>query len=95
MQIDDKLISFLEESSFLSFSDDEKKLLVEDMKKILKGMSRLGELNTDGVYERSQPFDYVNSFREDETRPSFDRALILQNAPARNDETFIAPKTLE
>jgi aspartyl-tRNA(Asn)/glutamyl-tRNA(Gln) amidotransferase subunit C len=58
-------------------------------------MARLGELNTDGVVERSHPFDNVNVFRDDEARPSFDRELILQNAPVRNDEMFIAPKTVD
>ena len=48
-----------------------------------------------GVVERSHPFDNVNDFRDDEVRPSFDRALILQNAPFRNDEMIIAPKTVE
>ena len=58
-------------------------------------MARLDELDTAGVPERSHPFDDVNSFREDEVKPSFDRELILQNAPDRDDETFIAPKTVE
>ena len=65
------------------------------MREILGYMARLGELNTDGVIERSHPFDNVNAFRDDEDRASFDRELILKNAPARNNEFFIAPKTVE
>jgi Asp-tRNA(Asn)/Glu-tRNA(Gln) amidotransferase C subunit len=37
----------------------------------------------------------VNDFRDDIALPSYDRALILENAPVKNDETFIAPKTVE
>jgi len=95
MQIDDKLLSYLEDLSCLTFSDNEKTKLAKDLQEILEYMARLGELNTNGVVERSHPFDNVNDFREDTARPSFDRALILQNAPIKSDETIIAPKTVE
>lgn len=95
MKIDDTLITYLEGLSCLTLSDDEKDRLKGDLDKILSGMARLGELDTSGVPERSHPFDHVNAFREDETDASFDRELILKNAPDRNDEMFIAPKTVE
>jgi len=95
MQIDDNLIDYLEKLSCLTFSDEEKSRLSGDLKKILDYMERLGELDTEGVLERSHPFDNNNSFRDDEVFPSFDRELILKNAPLRNDEMFIAPKTVE
>ena len=95
MQVDDSLIAYLEDLSCLAFSDDEKKRIAGDLEKILNAMDRLNELNTDGVSERSHPFDNVNAFREDEVRASYDRELILKNAPERNDEMIIAPKTVE
>lgn len=95
MQIDDKLLAYLEDLSCLTLSADEKTKLTHDLQEILDYMARLGELNTDGVVERSHPFDNVNVFRDDAVRPSFDRALILKNAPVRNDEMIIAPKTVE
>ena len=95
MQVDDKLIAYLEDLSYLTFSDDEKNRIAGDLGKILNAFESLSELNTDGVVERSHPFDNVNAFREDEVRASFDRKLILKNAPGRNDEMFIAPRTVE
>ena len=95
MQIDDKLLAYLEDLSCLTLSDNEKLRLKKDLREILDYMARLGELDTNGVLERSHPFDTVNVFRDDQARPSFDRALILQNAPIKNDEFFIAPKTVE
>jgi aspartyl/glutamyl-tRNA(Asn/Gln) amidotransferase C subunit len=95
MQIDDELLEYLEDLSCLTISGDEKIRLKKDMREILDYMARLGELNTDGVLERSHPFDNVNVFRDDSPRPSFDRALILKNAPVRNGEFFIAPKTIK
>ena len=95
MHIDDTLVAYLEDLSCLTLSEGEKSRLRGDLQEILDYMARLSELNTEGVPERSHPFDNVNVFRDDETMPSFDRALILKNAPARNEEMFIAPKTVD
>jgi aspartyl/glutamyl-tRNA(Asn/Gln) amidotransferase C subunit len=95
MQIDDKLLEYLEDLSCLTLSADEKTRLTHDLQEILDYMARLGELDTDGVIERSHPFDNVNVFRDDEVHPSFDRTLILKNALVRNDQMIIAPKTVE
>jgi len=95
MQIDDKLISYLEDLSYLTLSNDEKIRLKCDLEEILGGMARIGDLDTGNVPERSHPFDSVNAFRDDEVHASYDRELILTNAPDRNDEMFIVPKTVE
>ena len=95
MQIDSSLIAYLEDLSCLTISDEEKLRLSAELEDILKSMSRLSELNTDGVSGRSHPFDDVNDFRADEVQDSFDRELILQNAPKRSDEFIIAPRTVE
>ena len=95
MQIDEKLISYLEDLSCLTLSDEEKQRLTGELEKILNGIARLGEQNTENVPERSHPFDNVNAFRNDEIQASFDRTFILRNAPNRNDLMFIAPKTVD
>ena len=95
MKIDDKLIVYLEDLSYLTLSGEERIRLAGDLEKILGYIARLGEVDTEGVPECSHPFDDVNVFRKDEVRPSYARALILQNAPLKNDEMFIAPKTVE
>jgi len=94
MQIDGKLITYLEDLSYLTLADDEKRRLTKDLEEILSGMARLGELDTDDVPERSHPFDDVNAFRDDVATPSVERGLILRNAPNGDDETFVAPKTV-
>ena len=95
MIIDDKLISYLEDLSCLTLSSVEKDQLSGDLEKILNYMKRLEELDTSGILEQSHPFDNGNAFRDDISKASFDRELILKNAPNRNDETFIVPKTVE
>jgi len=91
MQIDDNLITYLEDLSCLTLSDTEKTRLTGDLQKILDYMAHLGELDTTDVSERSHPFDHVNAFRDDEVRPSINRDMILKNAPVKNDEMIIAP----
>ena len=94
MTVDDKLITYLEDLSCLALTDDEKKRLKGDLNSILNSMAKLSELDTSGVDERSHPFDNTISFREDEVQASFDRELLLGNAPERNAEMFAAPKTV-
>ena len=95
MQIDEKLIAYLEDLSCLTLSEAEKRRLTGDMDDILGGMAKLGELDTANVPERSHPFDNVNFFRDDVAQASFDRVLILKNAPEKTGEMFIAPMTVE
>ena len=95
MKINETLIAYLEDLAYLTLSDDEKNRLKADLSEILNGMARLDELDTCGVPERSHPFDNVNAFRDDEARASYERELILKNAPERNEEMFIVPKTFD
>ena len=95
MRIDENLITYLEELSCLSLSEEEKQRLKGDLGDILGGMACLSGVDTQGVPERSHPFDNVNAFREDIVQASFDRELILRNAPTRDDRMFLAPKTVE
>jgi len=95
MRIDRELIAYLEELSYLTLSTEEKERITGDLQEILSDMAKLEQLDTTGVSERSHPFDNVNSFRDDEVENSFDRALILQNAPRKTGEMLIAPSAVE
>ena len=94
MHIDEKLITYLENLSCLPLPENEKKRLAGDLMDILNGMERLGELDTEHAPECTHPFGKVNAFRDDEMRASFERELILKNAPDMNAALFIAPKTV-
>ena len=90
MQISDELIAYLEDLSRLSLTDDEKTRLKGDLAQIIGHMALINELDTENVPETGH-LPRVNVFREDEARPSLDRELILQNAPRRTEEMFVAP----
>ena len=95
MQINADLISYLEDLSYLTLAEEEKHRLTGDLIDIINGMAQLENLNTENIPACSHPFDNVNAFRDDEVAASFDRELILKNAPNRSNEMFIAPKTVE
>ena len=95
MTIDDKLITYLENLSCIKLTDEERRRMPGDLSKILGYIAHLGELDTENVRELSHSFDNVNVFRDDIVKASFDRELILKNAPSRTDEMFVAPKTVE
>jgi len=95
MQVDDKLIAHLEEISCLLLSQSERNCIKTELQEILDSMTQFRELNTEGTQEYRSEGNCVNVFRDDEVQPSFDRELILKNAPAKNDEMFIVPKTVD
>jgi len=95
MIIDDKIITYLEDLSNLSLSGDEKKQFKNDLSKILESFECVKKVDTKGVVPSVHPFGEFNNLREDIVTPSVDRDILLKNASNRDEETFIAPKTME
>jgi len=93
VQINDKLISYLEELSCLTLTEAEKQRVSDDLEKILGGMGKLNELETGDTDQHNTAHE--NVMRDDVVRPSLERELILKNAPNRNEKMFVAPKTVE
>ena len=50
---------------------------------------------TADIEPMSHVFPVKNVLREDVAEPSMDRAALLANAPAPDDETFLTPKSVE
>ncbi len=78
----------------LSFSDEEKITLLDQLNDILRYMEQLNRLDTSDVEPLSHVIELSNVFREDVMRPSSPREEILKNAPARTDEFFKVPKVI-
>ena len=90
MDIDEGLICYLEELSCLKLTESEFERIGGDLSKIIGYVDRLKELDTEGVTARSHPFCHVNALRDDVLKASFDRELILKNAPDKNSGMFVA-----
>ena len=97
MVIDEKLINYLEDLSFITLSSEERTRICADLENILAGMELLSKLDTSSVGDQSfsTSGSFLTELRKDEVMPSFPRSEILKNAPQANGETFLVPKTVE
>jgi aspartyl-tRNA(Asn)/glutamyl-tRNA(Gln) amidotransferase subunit C len=95
MKVNQDLVTYLEELSYLSFSESEKVNLAGELETILSHLQVISSLDTADVPEGISPLNITNILRADEVIPSCDREQILANAPERNDTAIIAPRIME
>ena len=75
-------------------SEEEKENAKKDMEEMLDYIDKLGELDTSSVEPLSHVFPVHNVFREDEVNEHDGRENTLANAPERNGDSFVVPKTI-
>ncbi len=73
MEINDELITYLEDLSRLKLSEEEEEKAKVDLGKILNYIDKLNELDTTDVEAMSHPFAFTNNFRDDILTVSCDR----------------------
>ncbi len=95
MKITSELVDYISELSRLKLPEEEKEKVAGELERIIGYMDALNALDTTGVEPLSHVFPVKNVFREDEVRPSFDRAELLKCAPSADGETYLVPKTVE
>ena len=66
----------------------------KDMQNIVSFAEQIQEVNTDHVSESAFALDAYNVFRKDEVKSSFDRELLMQNAPSSNGVQFQLPPVI-
>jgi aspartyl-tRNA(Asn)/glutamyl-tRNA(Gln) amidotransferase subunit C len=91
MKIDRDEARRVAELAHLEIDDSGLDRMASEMTKILTYIDQLREVDVEGFEERDAT---VTPFREDEPRPSLDRALIERNAPAWRDGLFVVPKVI-
>ncbi|HIU35078.1 MAG TPA: Asp-tRNA(Asn)/Glu-tRNA(Gln) amidotransferase subunit GatC [Candidatus Fimenecus excrementigallinarum] len=95
MQIDEKLVQYLERLGRIELSADERAACEQDLQKILDYIDTLEQLDTEGVEPASHSFPVANVVREDEVTNTARQGEMLQNAPDSRDGSFAVPKTVE
>jgi aspartyl-tRNA(Asn)/glutamyl-tRNA(Gln) amidotransferase subunit C len=78
----------------LSFSEEEKVRLTEQLNTILAYMEELNTMDTSAVEPLAHVIELQNVFREDTLKPCLSREEALQNAPAKTEEFFRVPKVI-
>lgn len=79
----------------LKLSEEEADMLVHDMESIIGFASKLNELDTEGVVPTAHAIPMNNAFREDVVKPSYDREVMLKNAPESDEIGYTVPKVVE
>ncbi|MBE7024989.1 MAG: Asp-tRNA(Asn)/Glu-tRNA(Gln) amidotransferase subunit GatC [Ruminococcaceae bacterium] len=87
-------VEHLAKLSKLALSEEEKERLTGEMQSILSFADKLSTLET-AADPTMFAADGQNVFRRDEIKPSLPTAAILQNAPEKDMECFVVPKTVE
>lgn len=79
----------------LGLSDDELEAYKAQLGLILEHAARVQSLDVEPGVEAAHPLGLENAFREDEVRPSLDRALVLSQAPEADEGQFVVPPAME
>jgi aspartyl-tRNA(Asn)/glutamyl-tRNA(Gln) amidotransferase subunit C len=61
---------------------------------ILDYVDKLAEVDTENVPATAHAIDLTNAFREDVVRPHLSNDEALDNAPSREDGSFIVPRVI-
>ena len=93
--ISDETIEYVGILAKLELSSEDRENAKKDMAGMLDYIDKLGELDTTGVEPMSHIFPVNNVMREDVVTNGDGSRATLQNAPERNDEAFIVPKTVD
>lgn len=81
--------------SRLEFTDEELEKYTKDLDNIVNFANTLTEIDVTGVKPTNHILDIKNVFRKDEVKPSYDRDLILKNAPTKAGGCVSVPKVVE
>ena len=95
MQIDENLISRLENLARLQLSSDEREKIQNDMNEILKMVGKLDELDTKDVEPLVYINEEINSLRNDEVKHQVKNEDALKNAPDKDNQHFKVPKVID
>ena len=96
MKIDKSTVDRLAKLSKLEFSEEEKREMVEDFKKMVGFVNKLKEVNTEGV----KPLIYVNEdvtnvLRDDKVEGMLTSEEALKNAPDKDSSYIKVPKVVK
>ena len=91
MAIDPEQLLHVAHLARLELREEEVERLGAQLNEILAAVSKVSELDLEGIPPTSHPHDVVNVWAEDEPRPSLPVEDALANAPERDGDSFRVP----
>ena len=94
MKITPEEISHVANLARLHLSEAEVAEMTRHLDDILTYVTKLNELDTEGVEPTTHTISIVNAFRGDEVKPSLEREKSLANGPRQDGEAFVVPRVI-
>ncbi len=95
MKITEEIIDHIAHLSRLEFEGEDKKVIIQDLERILGMMDTLQQIPTDDVEPLIFMTDEYNSLRDDVSEISLSQQEVLKNAPKKDSDYFRIPKVLD
>lgn len=94
-KIDNNIMNRIENLSKLSLSEEERVKAMGEMDKIIEYVSKLSEVDTEGIEPLVNVLPISNVLREDEVVVNEDAMKrTIANGPMTKDNMFVVPKTV-
>ena len=95
MSVSKEEVKHLAKLSRLEFDDKELDKITNDLSSIVEFANQLSKVDVEGEKPTAHILDIKNVFREDNVEKSYDRELILKNAPEKEAGCVSVPQTVE
>ncbi|MBR2785016.1 MAG: Asp-tRNA(Asn)/Glu-tRNA(Gln) amidotransferase subunit GatC [Clostridia bacterium] len=95
MSISKDEVKHIANLSKLNLTDEELEKYTNELSDIVDMANELSNIDVEGVKPTAHILDIQNVFREDIQQPSYDRELILKNAPSKDAGCVSVPKVVE
>lgn len=94
MTVDETLVDHLAHLARLSFENEARTEIKNDLNRMLAFVDKLNELNTDGIEPLIYMVDETNVMRKDIVKTDITHEEGLKNAPKRDSDYFRVPKVI-
>ncbi len=95
MKITTDDVKYVAKLARLNVTEDEAVSLAGEMESIITFADMLSEIDTSSIAPTNHAMKVQNVFREDVVEGSYDRELILKNAPSQDSGCYLVPKVVE
>ena len=95
MQITKELVGYVAELSRIELDEVQTEKMQQELGAIVEYMDILSTLDTTETEPLSHIFAITSVMREDEVRPSAEKADILKNLPETEDGMPVVPRTID
>ena len=94
MDIKEEVVEHIAHLARLEFEGERKKVISEDLQRIVSFMDKLQEVDTENVEPLIYMTSEINHLREDVATVTVTQEEALKNAPKKDSDYFRIPKVL-